>query len=480
MRRPRTLRVRLVVAAAGSIVVALVVFGIAAVLLVDHQLRSSLDSALRQRAEGVVELAISAPAVLNYPGALESPVSGRQIGVEVINARGRVVASSPALGAASLPQGSPARAARVLGVAGFTNVDIDGRPYRVYATPIPDAGPAAGGAVLVASDVSDIRETIAHLTFVLILSGVAVALVATVIAAALTRRGLRPLRRLAAAAGEIERTADPARRLPETGTGDEVGQLTGVLNRMLSSLDAARAGERRFLADASHELRTPVTALLGNVEFVARYGADPEVLAELQHDAQRLARLVDELLVLGRADAAPAQAVPVDLSELVPAVVRGLAGDGGRVVLARTEAVVVEGDPDSLGRAVENLVENALVHGPEGGQVTISVSRVDGRALVTVRDEGPGPDPGDRERLFERFWRAPEASGRPGSGLGLSIVSAIVGRHGGRIDVRGSAFTIELPAVESGSPSPSAGPGSPSPPADARPPEHSTGNPRRP
>jgi two-component system, OmpR family, sensor kinase len=453
MRGARTLRVRLVVAATASILAALVVFGVAAVLLVDHQLRSSLDSALRQRAQGVVELAISAPAVLNYPGALESPVSGRQIGVEVINARGRVVASSPTLAGRTFPTGGVARAARLLGAAGFADLEIDGRPYRVYAAPIPDAGPAAGGAVLVASDVSDIGDTIAHLTFVLILSGLAVALVAALTAAALTRRGLRPLRRLAAAAGEIERTADPARRLPETRTQDEVGQLTGVLNRMLASLEAARAGERRFLADASHELRTPVTALRGNVEFAARHGADPEVLAELQHDAERLARLVNDLLVLERADAAPAQGVPVDLEQLVRGVVGAHGGDDGRVVVGRCDPVVVAGDPDALGRAVENLVENGLVHGPDGGRVTVSVSRVDNgrgsdRALITVADEGPGPDPGDRDRLFERFWRGSDASGRSGSGLGLSIVSAIVDRHGGRIDVRGSAFTIELPAAK--------------------------------
>lgn len=451
MRRPRTLRVRLVLAAVGSIVVALVVFGLAAVLLVDHQLRSSLDSALRQRAQGVVELAISAPAVLNYPGALESPVSGRQIGVEVVNARGRVVVSSPTLASGPLPQAGVAHAARVLGESGFEDLSMDGRPYRVYAAPIPDVGPAAGGAVLVASDVSDIQDTIAHLTFVLLLSGAAVALVAALIAVALTRRGLRPLRRLAAAAGEIERTADLASRLPDTGTEDEVGQLTGVLNRMLASLEAARAGERRFLADASHELRTPVTALRGNVEFAVRHGADPEVLGELQHDAERLARLVDQLLVLERADAAPAQTMPVDLPELVRGVAREHGGDDGRVVVGQCDPAVVEGDPDALGRAVDNLVENALVHGPEGGRVTISVSRVDGRgssrALITVGDEGPGPDPGDRDRVFERFWRAPQASGRPGSGLGLSIVGAIVERHGGRIEVHGSAFTIELPAA---------------------------------
>jgi signal transduction histidine kinase len=283
-----------------------------------------------------------------------------------------------------------------------------------------------------------------------VIAGVGAALLAALLAAALTRAGLRPLSRLAAGAGEIERTADPARRLPERGVPDEISQLTGVLNRMLASLEEARAGERRFLADASHELRTPVTTLLGNVEFAARHGADPEVLEELQGDARRLARLVDDLLALERPDVGVSEAAAVDLGDVVRGVVVAHAPeDGDRIGAVGADHVVVRGDERALARAVENLVENALVHGPEGGRVTISVARDDGRALVTVRDEGPGPDPADRDRLFERFWRGTGASSRPGSGLGLSIVSAIVDRHGGRVVVDGSAFTLDLPAAPS-------------------------------
>jgi signal transduction histidine kinase len=449
--RPKTLRFRLVLAAAGSILVALVLFGVATVLLVGHELRSSLDSALRQRAAEVAELAVSAPAVLKAPGALESPVSGRSIAVEVIDARGRILARSLTLGAGLLPEDRLARAARVSGATGFENIEVGGRPFRLFAAPIALSGPAGGGAVLVASDTSDISSTTAHLGVLVILTGAGAALLAALLAAALTRRGLRPLRRLAAGAGEIERTADPSRRLPEREVADEIGQLTGVLNRMLASLEAARAGERRFLADASHELRTPVTTLLGNVEFAARHGADPEVLEELQRDARRLARLVDDLLALERVDAGVAAAADVDLGAVVRGVVgahTGSAEDRGRVGTAGVDHAFVRGDERALARAVENLVENALVHGPEGGRVTISVSRSNGSALVTVSDEGPGPDPADRDRLFERFWRGAGASGRPGSGLGLSIVSAIVDRHGGRIVVDGSAFTLELPAVD--------------------------------
>ena len=450
--RPQTLRFRLVLAAAGSILVALVLFGVATVVLVGHSLRSSLDDALRQRATVVSELAVSAPAVLNAPGSLESPASGREIAVEVIDARGRILARSLTLGAGVLPEDRLARAARVSGATGFEDIDLDGRPFRLYAAPIPLSGPAGGGAVLVASDTTDISQTTAHLGVVVILTGAGAALLAALAAAVLTGRGLRPLRRLAGAAGEIERTADVSHRLPERGVADEIGQLTGVLNRMLAALESAREGERRFLADASHELRTPVTTLLGNVEFAARHGADPEVLEELQRDARRLARLVDDLLALERGDAgvSGSGADPVDLGEVVRGVVGAHAGEDGinRVESARVDHAVVRGDERALARAVENLVENALVHGPEGGRVTISVSQADGRALLTVTDEGPGPDPGDRDRLFERFWRGGGAAGRPGSGLGLSIVSAIVDRHGGRIVVDGSAFTIDLPAVD--------------------------------
>jgi two-component system, OmpR family, sensor kinase len=450
LRRPQTLRFRLVLAAAGSILVALVLFGVATVVIVGHELRGSLDSALRQRAQEVAELAVSAPAVLSSPGALESPVSGREIAVEVLDSHGRILARSLTLGAGVLPVDSLARAAIASGATGFESVSLAGRPFRVFAAPIALSGPAGGGAVLVASDTSDISHTTAHLGALVVIAGVGAALLAALLAAALTRGGLRPLSRLAAGAGEIERTADPARRLPERDVADEIGQLTGVLNRMLASLEEARAGERRFLADASHELRTPVTTLLGNVEFAARHGADSEVLEELQRDARRLARLVDDLLALERPDVGVSEAAAIDLGDVVRGVVVAHAAeDGDRVGAVGADHVVVRGDERALARAVENLVENALVHGPEGGRVTISVARDDGRALVTVRDEGPGPDPADRDRLFERFWRGTGASSRPGSGLGLSIVSAIVDRHGGRVVVDGSAFTLDLPAVDS-------------------------------
>jgi signal transduction histidine kinase len=177
-----------------------------------------------------------------------------------------------------------------------------------------------------------------------------------------------------------------------------------------------------------------LTALRGNVEHLARHGATPALVADLQADAERLARLADDLLTLSREEAATAPADDVRLEELARA------SGADRV---EAESVIVAGDRAALGRAVSNLVENARRHGR--GTVTVSV-RVDGeRALLSVEDEGEGVHLLDRERVFERFYG-------DGSGLGLAIVRATAERHGGRAFVEGPRFTIELvrKASESG------------------------------
>ena len=158
---------------------------------------------------------------------------------------------------------------------------------------------------------------------------------------------------------------------------------------MLASLEQSRATERRFLADASHELRTPVTALLGNVDYAARHGADPEVLADLQRDAQRLARLVDDLLVLERSGGGGQESEPVELD----GVVREVAArhPDGRVTVGPVVAAEVYGDRDALARSIENLIENGLVHGPDGGRVTVALGRRETVAVLTVSTKGQDP-----------------------------------------------------------------------------------------
>jgi two-component system, OmpR family, sensor kinase len=251
----------------------------------------------------------------------------------------------------------------------------------------------------------------------------------------LMRRALSPLGRLTDAAGRIEQTGDARRRLPQPETDDEVGRLAVTLNAMLAALERSRETERRFLADASHELRTPLTALVGNVEYLARHGASEELVAELEHDARRLARLADDLLALSREEAAATPSEVVRLDELARSI------DG---VIAIADAPVrVRGDRAALERALTNLVENARRHGQ--GAITVQTAVEDSKALVTVSDEGPGLRLEEARLAFDRFWRGGSKTG--GSGLGLAIVKATAERHGGRAYAEGSRFAIELPAL---------------------------------
>ncbi|MDX6425283.1 MAG: two-component system, OmpR family, sensor kinase [Gaiellaceae bacterium] len=417
------LRLRTILAAAAATMLAVVVLGSAVDVLVTRHLRHELDRSLRTRAIGVAQLAASAPALLTTPGALDAPAGGTQTLVEVVDRKQRIVARSLSLGGRVLP-GSLAREAISGGTSRYRTVPFAGDELRVYVAPL--ANVSGGGAVLVAASTADLSNTISTLQGLTIIAALLAAGVGAAAAALLMRGALQPLARLDRAAGEIGRTGDASRRLPDPHGADEVGRLATTLNAMLDSLERARESERRFLADASHELRTPLTALRGNVAHLARHGATPALVADLEADAERLARLADDLLTLSREEAAEQPRDDVRLDKLARAA-------GADRVDA--ESVTVAGDRAALERGLANLVENARRHGR--GEVSITV-RADGdRALVTVEDEGEGVHLLDRERVFERFYG-------DGSGLGLAIVRATAERHGGRAYVEGPRFTIEL------------------------------------
>jgi len=453
--RPRTLRARVVIAAALAIVLAIVVLGAGVELLVGRHLHHALDRTLRLRATEVARLSVSAPALLTTPGALDSPLGGRELSVEVLDRRSRIVARSLALGGRLLPTGSLVRRAIAHGSGGYGDANLGSERVRLYVAPLADiSGPAAGGAVIVASSTSELENTLADVRGLLVLSALVAAGLAALAAAVLMRRALRPVERLSRAAEEIERTSDPRRRLPVPQADDEVARLADTLNRMLAALEDAREAERRFVADASHELRTPLTALRGNVAYVARHGANDDVVADLEADAARLAQLIDDLLVLSREDAGEPPLEEVRLDELARA-----AGEEDPVVVVETsQPVRVRGDREALARALDNLIQNAHRYGPAGGRITVSTEQKDGVARLSVTDEGSGLQPYEAEHAFERFWRG--AHGRPGSGLGLAIVLATAERHGGRATAQGSRFTIELPALRDLSESPATTQGS--------------------
>ncbi|MFL5953339.1 MAG: ATP-binding protein [Gaiellaceae bacterium] len=416
-----TLRLRTIVAAAVATLIAVVVLGAAVDVLVARHLRRELDRTLRTRAVDVAQLAVSAPALVTAPGSLDAQ-SGAL--VEVVDRRDRIVARSLSLGGRVLPR-ALAQETVASGRSHYRTIEFDGGRLRVYAAPLAEV--AGGGAVLVASSTKDLNDTIDTLHALTLLAAVLAAAAGAAAAAFLVRGALQPLARLDRSAEEIGRSGDSSRRLPDPHRADEVGRLATTLNAMLDSLERTREAERRFLADASHELRTPLTALRGNVHHLARHGATPELVADLEADAERLARLADDLLALSREEAGPAPEEVVALDQLARA-------SGADSVSAA--AVNVTGDRAALERALANLVENARRHGR--GRVSVGVSVVGDRARVSVEDEGQGVHLLDRERVFERFEG-------DGTGLGLAIVRATAERHGGTATVEGARFTIELP-----------------------------------
>jgi two-component system OmpR family sensor kinase len=437
-----SVRVRSILAAALATMLAVVVLGSVVDVVVARHLHRSLDRTLRSRAVAVAQLSASAPALLTTPGAIDSPIGETQAMVEVVDRRGRIVARSLSLGGEVLPT-SLARET-IAGESGsYRTIRFGGKELRVYAAPLADvSGPGAGGAAIVAASTSDISDTVDALHAATLLAAIGAAAIGALAVALLMRSALGPLARLARAAGEIERTGDSKRRLPDPDRADEVGALASTLNAMLDSLDRSREAERRFLADASHELRTPLTALRGNVAHLARHGATQELVSELEADAERLVRLADDLLTLSREETDLSPAEDVRLDELAYAVA---APD---IDLTATP-VSVRGDRLALERALANLVANARRHGPAGGRIAVTVADIDGRALISVEDAGAGVSAADREQVFERFWRArPDGSG---SGLGLSIVRATAERHGGTASVEGARFTIDLPALRKAS-----------------------------
>jgi signal transduction histidine kinase len=436
----KTLRARVVAAAALAIVLAIVVLGVGVQILVGRHLHRSLDQTLRARAVDVARLSVSAPALLTAPGALDSPLGGRQLSVEILDRHARLVARSLALGGRVLPISDLVHRTIDTGRGGYADSKLGDEPARIYVAPLADvSGPAAGGAVIVASSTRELEDTLAQVRGLLVLTAIVAAALAALAAAVLMGRALRPVERLSRAAAEIERTGDARRRLPVPEADDEVGRLADTLNRMLASLEQARDAERRFVADASHELRTPLTALRGNVAYLARHGAGRDVVADLEADAARLAQLIDDLLVLSREDAGEPPLEEVRLDELARAAVE----DDPSVVVDAPAPVRVRGDRASLERALANLIQNAQRYGD--GRVTVRAEQRDGVARLSVSDEGSGLQPYEAEHAFERFWRGQH--GKAGSGLGLAIVRATAERHGGRATVEGSLFAIELPAL---------------------------------
>jgi len=333
----------------------------------------------------------------------------------------------------------------------------DGGRYRLLAREV------SGGALVVGLSLDDVEDTMTRLVTLLIAGGAVTFAVLGLVGWWVIRLGVRPVKEMAEVAGEIG-GGDLATRVPEADPRTEAGRLGQALNRMLGriedELDRRRRSEdrlRQFAADASHELRTPVTTVRGYAELYRAGGLrDEEALTEamgrVAAETVRMGSLVEDLLALARLDQGQELTLePVDLAALA----RDAVSDVTAVVSDRTVTVdaagpvVVTGDDRRLRQVVTNLVTNALAH--TTGAVRLRVATERGRAVLEVADDGPGMAPEVAERVFERFYRADPARSRDqgGSGLGLAIVAAVVAAHEGTVTVTsdpasGSTFRVEL------------------------------------
>jgi len=276
-------------------------------------------------------------------------------------------------------------------------------------------------------------------------------------------RGLSPLESMSRALGK--RRPDAMAPLAERNLPDELKPLAASVNALLARLDAALGAQRRFTADAAHELRTPLAALKLQLDVARRVGDDPARVAaydDLEGGVARASHLVDQLLTLARVEpeALAARAGPCDVVALAKdaIVARGALAAQKRVDLglAREAPATVRGDAASLAILLSNLVDNALRHAPEGGRVDVAVDRgEDGGAVLTVADNGPGIPADERERVFDRFYRG-EGTIATGSGLGLSIVKRVADAHGATIALdaphqgTGLVVTVRFPPAGAG------------------------------
>jgi signal transduction histidine kinase len=439
------------ITALATVVVALVLAG-GGWVLVTALRRALVDDVARAAALRSRDL-----ATLVDSGGLPRPipvVDPEEALVEVVR-NGRVVASSanaPAVRA--LDVAAPAEGAtRVVDVGTLPVAGADEGGFLVAATTIGTAeGPVT---VHVASSLGDVDETVAATTRLGLL---ALPVLVVVLAGAvwvLVGRTLAPVDAIRAEA-EAVTGSDLHRRVPEPGRLDEVGRLARTLNGMLDRLEGAVGRQRHFVADAAHELRTPVASIRATVE-TAR--ASPRrvdwdlVAADVLADTIRMQQLTEQLLLLARIDAGRLLERPaaVDLDDVVAEVVATVDGGALDVTVARLDAQQVAGDAILLGQVVRNLVDNAAAHADH--RVEVALHRRDGHAVLTVDDDGPGIPPEQREAVFERFVRLDGARTRQssgGAGLGLAIVGDIVAAHGGSVAASGSPlggarFEVVLP-----------------------------------
>lgn len=481
---------------------ALTLLGFSALLYftLEQSLSASVNDTLTVRAEQITRAlgttlsgSLISPEEVS-PGQVESSpldeFAAPGIYVQVVNTDGVVVFAPSNLLGGVLPVDASLQAVRenrqtVVDVP--VNSDVGTVDVRVLSEPITAPSGVVVGAIQVGQSLGPLEGTMVAVERLLLLAGLAALLVAVVVGWMLTQRALSPLVRVTATARHIATTGDYHQRLPEKprpAPGDELASLVSTFNAMIARLEQVLESQRRLLADTSHELRNPLTVIRANLALLRRASlpanVGQEAVQEADEEAARMGRLVNNLLLLARADAGQGIILAqdsVNLTRLARDVVEHVRPTSGqREISVRGGDVVVRGDLDRLRQLVTNLVENAVRYTADNGKIALSVTgagaprgsvqrpeqpdrltppdaELTTEAVLTVQDNGIGIAGEHLPHLFERFYRADKARSRVdgGAGLGLAICQYVAQLHGGRIEVhspgpqRGSTFTVKLP-----------------------------------
>lgn len=452
------LRRRVGLSAAAAVAIAVILVALISYLVVRGQLRGQVDNSLRAQATAITH---GAGLEQPFPG-IPASAGGPAPYIQVVLADGTTFHRQ---GDLALPVNKQVIAVAA-GEAGpyMTDVHLGGSHLRELAFSIPQTFQGQPVAVQLARPLNGVDGVLSHMRLVLLLlcaGGIALAAVLGRLAA---RRVLAPLAEVADTAQHIGETEDLTSRI-RVRADDEVGQLATRFNAMLARLESSRAqldesvsAQRQLVADASHELRTPVTSLRTNIEVLLQdEQLAPEerrrIMADVVEQAEELGALVNDLIELARGALPAADVHDVHLDQVVAEAVERATRNFPEVAFEPSlDQVLVEGEPERLGRAVNNLLDNAARHSPPGGTVEVSVDPTG----VRVRDHGPGVAESDLPFIFDRFYRGSSARSEQGSGLGLAIVRQVAEQHGGSVTVHnaadgGAVFTLLLPTLASDS-----------------------------
>ncbi len=469
MRRPArrlSIRTRLALIYTGLLAAALVAFGTGVYVVLREELGRSFDAALLANAEhaaGAFAQDVGPDGQIAPTSRLISQFAGAGGRVVVLDERGAEVADSAPPGTPNLPTTAADLNSADRQAHAVRDVAVADDMLRLTTEPVMSAGGVRVGYVVWADSTRPLRDVLSTVAVALGGGGLMVVGLALVGGLVLARRALTPVADVTETARAISLSGDFAARVEAGRAGDEVGELAVAFNEMLAALEENHQALQRFLGDASHQLRTPLTTIRANLDLAQRAELPPEereaILADARDEAERMGRLIGDLLSLARAESgARIEFLPVELdAQLIESVRRQRqAAAHVRMSVAMVEPAVVDGDRDRLHELFGILLDNAARYTPEGGSVVAGLAVRDGRAVIWVEDTGIGLGEQDRERLFERLYRGARARElRPsGTGLGLAIARWIVEAHGGTIDLAGregggTVATVSLPVRSS-------------------------------